>query len=70
MSNSTECFQEIKEDEASKCPLELIGAADESSSRSTMGVTVRSLFSEMGVERKWRLQRQTNFLIVRETRGG
>lgn len=47
----------------------VIGHIDESSSKSTMGEAVRSQFREKGVERKWRLQRQTNFLIVGETRG-
>ena len=47
----------------------VIGDADESSFRSPMGVAVRWKFREKGVERKWRLQRQTNFLMVREMRG-
>lgn len=47
----------------------VIGHVDESSSKSTMGEAVGSQFREKGVERRWRLQRQTNFLIVGETRG-
>ena len=37
VSNSTECFQEIKEDKAKKCPLEVTGDADEGSSEAPGG---------------------------------